>query len=366
VARRVLDCVGSTETVSRPGGDEFVILLPAIDSPRDAARVAEKLLAALTQPYRLDGHELVITASVGIAVYPEDGQDPQTLLKNADAAMYHSKESGRNRFHFFTRDMNSRVFERLSTENSLRRALERQEFRLFYQPQVDMQSGRVIGFEALIRWQHPELGLVPPLRFIPVAEDSGLIVPIGEWVLREACRQNREWQNLGMPACPVAVNISALQFRQPEFENSVIQALENSGLPADSLELELTESMMLHQGDAVVALLDRLKERGVRLSIDDFGTGYSSLVYLKRLPLDKLKIDQAFVRDIVSDPDDAAITATIIQMAHSLGLDVIAEGVETEAELAFLQAHDCRAAQGYYFARPIPADEALAYWQAHR
>ncbi|HET7776486.1 MAG TPA: EAL domain-containing protein, partial [Azospira sp.] len=366
VGRRIQTCVRGADTVSRPGGDEFVILLSSITSPQDAARVAEKLLSTLTRPYQLAGHELVITASIGIAVYPEDGEDFQTLLKNADAAMYYSKEAGRNSFHFFTQDMNARVFERLSLENSLRRALERQEFLLHYQPQVDLASGRVIGFEALIRWQHPELGLVPPLRFIPIAEDSGLIVPIGEWVLQEACRQNRAWQEQGMPAVPVAVNISVLQFRQPQFETTVAEALESSGLPPAFLELELTESMMLHQGEAAVGLLDRLKARGVQLSIDDFGTGYSSLAYLKRLPLDKLKIDQAFVRDIATDPDDAAITATIIQMAHNLGLAVIAEGVETEAELAFLQRHACGAGQGYHFARPMPAAEVPAFWQGRR
>ncbi len=366
VGRRIQACVRSADTVSRPGGDEFIILLPSIETPQDAARVAEKLLESLNRPYQLGGHELVITASIGIAVFPEDGRDFQTLVKNADAAMYYSKEAGRDSFHFFTPDMNARVFERLSLENSLRRALERQEFLLYYQPQVDMPSGRVIGFEALIRWQHPQMGLVSPARFIPVAEDSGLIVPIGEWVLGEACRQNRAWQEQGMPAVPVAVNISALQFRQPQFEASVERALAESGLEPAWLELELTESMMLHQGQGATDLLDRLKARGVRLSIDDFGTGYSSLAYLKRLPLDKLKIDQAFVRDIASDAGDAAITATIIQMAHNLGLSVIAEGVETEAQLEFLQAHDCASAQGFYFARPMPAADIRAFWDGRR
>ncbi len=368
VARRILDCVRSADTVSRPGGDEFVVLLSTIEAPQDAARVAEKLLSALTRPYQLEGHDLVITASIGVAVYPDDGADAQTLVRNADAAMYHSKEAGRDSFHFFTPDMNSRVLERLSLENSLRRALERQEFCLHYQPQVALaKDGRhyqLIGFEALIRWHHPEMGLIPPGRFIPVAEDSGLIVPIGTWVLAEACRQNRRWQEQGLPPVPVAVNISALQFRHAQFEHSIASALADSGLSPDWLELELTESMMLHHGDQAVELLDRLKAQGLQLSVDDFGTGYSSLAYLKRLPLDKLKIDQAFVRDIASDPDDAAITATIIQMAHSLGLAVIAEGVETVEQLDFLRHHDCGAAQGFYFARPMPAAEAESFWRA--
>jgi len=364
VAERIHQCVRASDTVSRQGGDEFIMLLPEIAHPSDAARVAEKLLEALAHPCLIEGHELTVTASLGIGIYPDDGADPATLIRNADTAMYHSKESGRNAYHFFRPEMNARVFERMSLENSLRRALERGEFLLHYQPQIDIATRRLIGMEALVRWQHPELGLVPPMRFIPVAEDSGLILGIGAWVLGEACRQNRAWQAAGLPALPVAVNISALQFAQPRFIEAVGQALQASGLAPHCLELELTESVMMQAAERNIEMLETIRRMGVQVAIDDFGTDYSSLAYLKRLPIDKLKIDQAFVRDIVTDADDAAIIAAIIGLAQNLKLRVIAEGVENEAQFDFLRRGGCAEAQGYLFSRPLPGAEFERFWRA--
>ncbi|MDA0191014.1 MAG: EAL domain-containing protein, partial [Proteobacteria bacterium] len=363
VAGRIVGTLRGSDTVSRPGGDEFILLLPEIAHPDAAARIAEKLIEALARPCVIDGHELAVTASLGISIYPEDGEDAETLIRNADTAMYHSKESGRNVYHFFRPEMNARVFERMSLEHSLRRALERSEFRLHYQPQIDIATRRLIGMEALVRWQSPELGLVSPARFIPVAEDSGLILPLGAWVLGEACRQARAWQVAGLPALPVAVNISALQFRQPNFVGVVEQVLAQSGLAPECLELELTESIMMHAAERNIEVLDTLRRMGVKVAIDDFGTGYSSLAYLKRLPIDKLKIDQAFVRDIATDADDAAIIAAIIGLAHNLKLRVIAEGVESEAQLEFLRHGGCQEVQGYLFSPPLPADGFEAYWR---
>jgi len=363
VAGRIVSTLRGSDTVSRPGGDEFILLLPEIAHPDAAARIAEKLIEALARPCVIDGHELAVTASLGISIYPEDGEDADTLIRNADTAMYHSKESGRNVYHFFRPEMNARVFERMSLEHSLRRALERGEFRLHYQPQIDIATRRLIGMEALVRWQSPELGLVSPARFIPVAEDSGLILPLGAWVLGEACRQARAWQVAGLPALPVAVNISALQFRQPNFVGVVEQVLAQSGLAPECLELELTESIMMHAAERNIEVLDTLRRMGVKVAIDDFGTGYSSLAYLKRLPIDKLKIDQAFVRDIATDADDAAIISAIIGLAHNLKLRVIAEGVESEAQLEFLRHGGCQEVQGYLFSPPLPADGFEAYWR---
>jgi len=364
VAERILRVVRASDTVSRPGGDEFILLLPEIVGADETARVAAKLLEVLAQPYRIEGHELVVTASIGISIFPDDGADMQTLIRSADTAMYHSKESGRNAYHFFMPEMNVRVSERMSLEHSLRHALEREEFLLHYQPQIDIGSRRIIGMEALVRWRHPLDGLVPPSKFIPVAEDSGLILALGAWVLNEACRQNRAWQEMGLPEIPVAVNISALQFRQNHFAETVDQALAASGLSADCLELELTESVMMHAAERNIELLQAIRRAGVKVSIDDFGTGYSSLSYLKRLPIDKLKIDQAFVRDIVTDADDAAIIGAIIGLAQNMKLKVIAEGVENEAQLDFLQRSGCTEIQGYFFSRPLPPDEFESLWRA--
>ena len=358
VAERLKECVREGDTLARLGGDDFVVVLSDFHQAGDTVQVAQKILDALSRPYNIVGHELIVTSSIGISIYPDDGKDAESLLKNADAAMYHAKQSGRNNYKFFTHDMNARVLQRLSLEGSLRRALEREEFVLHYQPQVEIGSGRIVGLEALIRWQHPDMGMVSPAQFIPVAEESGLIVPIGEWVLNEACRQNRAWQDEGLPAVPVAVNISARQLWQKGLARVIEQALRDSGLPARYLELEMTESAIMHDMEQLIEMLREFSAMGLQLSIDDFGTGYSSLNYVKRFPLDKLKIDQSFVRDLTTDPDDAAITSAIISMARSLNLKVIAEGVETVEQLRFLAAHQCDEIQGYYFSRPLPAPEA--------
>ncbi len=363
VATRIQQCVRASDTVSRPGGDEFSLTLPGIDDVQDAARISQKLLDALAQPYVIDTRQLTITASIGITLFPDDGDDLPTLMRNADTAMYHSKDSGRNTYHFFRAEMNERVLERMSLENALRLAVENQELELHYQPQIDAGTSRIIGMEALVRWNHPQEGLVSPGRFIPVAEDTGLILPIGAWVLGEACRQNRLWQEAGLPKLPIAVNISALQFRQPHFVETVREVLQACPLAADCLELELTESIMMDAVERNIETLDLIREMGVRVSIDDFGTGYSSLSYLKRLPIDKLKIDQAFVRDIATDPDDAAIIAAIIGLARNMKLNVIAEGVETPLQREFLQRSGCTQIQGYLFSKPLPADAFEALWR---
>jgi diguanylate cyclase (GGDEF)-like protein len=360
VARRLRACIRASDTVSRLGGDEFVLLVPDVSDPASVAVLAQKVLDAVSRPYSIEGHELISSPSIGLAVFPADGEDVETLLRNADAAMYHAKESGRNNYQFFTPDMNIRATERLSMERSLRRALERGELRLHYQPQYEVATGRIVGMEALIRWEHPEQGLVSPGRFMPFAEESGLILPIGEWVLQEACRQNRAWQESGLAPVRVAVNISALQFRQAGFAATVRAALERSGLHARYLELEVTESVIMHDAERVTASLEELKQMGLELAIDDFGTGYSSLSYLKRFPIDRLKIDQSFVRDITTDRDDAAITSAIIALTRNLGLKTIAEGVETRAQLEFLRAHGCNEVQGFLLSRPVAAAECAA------
>ncbi|MCC5808723.1 MAG: EAL domain-containing protein, partial [Ectothiorhodospiraceae bacterium] len=363
MAERIRESLRDSDTVGRPGGDEFALLLPDLPDARAAARVAEKLLERLAHPYALKGHQLVVTASIGIALFPDDGTDLITLAANADAAMYFSKDAGRNAYHFFRGEMNARVLERIQMETAMRSALKNGEFELHYQPQVDGPSRTVIGFEALVRWHHPQQGLISPARFIPLAEETGLIVPLGEWVLREACRQNKAWQAAGLPPLPVSVNISPSQLRQSGFGDTVAAVLEESGLHPGCLELELTESMMMHGPERNVETLQGLRELGVRISIDDFGTGYSSLAYLKRLPIDKLKIDQTFVRDVVVDPDDAAIITTIIGLAQNMNLGVVAEGVESVEQLEFLLSGGCRHHQGYLFARPLPAATFERYWR---
>jgi len=362
VAQRLLACLRRMDTVARLGGDEFVVLLSEV-TLAGATDVARKILASVARPYLIDGHELSVTPSLGISLFPQDGRDFESLLKHADTAMYLAKESGRNAYQFFASDMNVVALERLVLENSLRQGLERGEFVLYYQPQVNASSGRIVGAEALIRWRHPELGMVAPGKFIPVAEASGLIAPIGEWVLREACRQNREWQLAGLAPICVAVNISAAQFRGGRLEDSVREVLAATGLAPGCLELELTESTVMSDADATVEALRRLSAMGVKLAIDDFGTGYSSLSYLKRFPIDKLKIDQSFVRDIVTDPDDWAIATAVISMGHSLRLGVIAEGVERAEQLEMLRRQGCDEVQGYYFSVPLPAAEFAALLQ---
>ncbi|MDP2833561.1 MAG: EAL domain-containing protein [Pseudomonadota bacterium] len=357
VAHRLQATVRVSDTVSRQGGDEFLVLLDEIESADDAARVAQKMLDLLAQPCWVAGHELTVTPSIGISLYPDDSTDMITLIKSADIAMYQVKEGGRNAYQFYTGDMNERASERLALEHDLRRALERGEMLLHYQLQIELASGRIVGLEALLRWRHPVLGLVPPERFIAIAEDSGLIVPIGEGVLHEACRQSLAWQAAGLPAIVIAVNLSAVQFRRAGLEDSLRDILTATGLSPHLLELELTESVVMNQADATVAILTRLHDLGVRLSIDDFGTGYSSLAYLKRFPIEKLKVDQSFIRDLAHDANDAAIVRSIVGLAHSLGIGVIAEGVETREQLDFLRHLGCEEAQGNYFCRPLPPAE---------
>ncbi len=356
-AHRLLSSVRASDTVSRQGGDEFLVLLADIEQNDDAGRVAQKMIEALSEPCMLAGQELRITPSIGISVYPDDGADMEMLIQRADIAMYQAKESGRSTYQFHTDDMNERASERLSVELGLRRALERGELLLHYQPQIELASGRIIGLEALLRWRHPELGLIAPGQFIPIAEDTGLIVPIGEGVLHEACRQSLVWQAAGLPALPIAVNLSAAQFRKPGLETLLRDVLTATGLPPHLLELELTESIVMSQAEETVAILGRLHELGVRLSIDDFGTGYSSLSYLKRFPIQKLKIDQSFVRDLTAGDNDAAIVRGIVGLARSLGLGVIAEGVETREQLKVLREFGCDEAQGYYFSPALPPAE---------
>jgi len=356
VAQRLRSCLREGDTVARLGGDEFMVVLPAIAHAEDAARVGQRILDALSVPFNFEGHELHIGVSIGIALYPNDGKSAEALLKNADIAMYRAKEQGRNNYQFYTPALNDMAFERLTLENSLRRALERREFVVHYQPQVSLNTGQIVGMEALVRWRHPELGLVAPMKFIPVAEETGLIVPIGEWVLQMACAQNKAWQEAGFPPLRVTVNLSARFFRRKDLMETVARILKETGLDPDYLELELTEGTTMENAEATIRTLHELKEMGVHLSIDDFGTGYSSLSYLKRFPLATLKIDRLFVQDITTSSDGAVITLAIIAMAHSLGLKVIAEGVETEEQLAFLRAHRCDEMQGYLFSRPIPAE----------
>lgn len=357
VAERLVTCVRSSDTVSRQGGDEFVILLSSVEHAEDTVLTANKMLTTLALPYLIGQHDLHITASIGISTYPDDGKDVEALIKNADIAMYHAKGNGRNNYQFFKQDMNARAVERQSIESSLRRALERHEFVLHYQPKINLETGAITGTEALIRWRHPYLGLLPPAQFVPIAEDSGLIVPIGAWVLREACRQARAWQDAGLCALPVAVNISAVQFKHRDFLKILDSILMDTGLAPRFLELELTESVLMQDAESAASLLQALKTRGVQLAVDDFGTGYSSLSYLKRFPIDTLKIDQSFVHDLTTDPDDAAIVSAVISMGKSLKQRVIAEGVETRAQFAFLQAHCCGEGQGYYFSPPVAAQD---------
>jgi len=357
VAERLKKWAREQDTVARLGGDEFVVVLTAVKDVAGAAVAADRLMKTMSTEFMAQGHLLSPTCSLGISVYPDHGRDGEALIKNADAAMYCAKENGRNNFQFFTQEMNVRAVERLTLEGSLRLAIERKELFLVYQPQWDVATGKITGAEALLRWRHPELGLVPPDKFIPIAENSGLIMPIGEWVLMTACAQARQWQDEGLPPLPVSVNVSAVQFRQESFPALIRRALHETRLPPQYLELELTESLLLSSADVTLSVLQELKEMGVKLSIDDFGTGYSSLSYLKHLPVYKLKIDRSFVRDITVDPDDAAITGTIISMAKSLNLKVIAEGVENAEQMAFLQEHDCDEVQGYYFSRPLAVDD---------
>ena len=355
VARRLATCVRESDTVSRHGGDEFLVLLSELDQPEDAGLLAQKIVSSIAAPHHVSGHELSITGSVGIALYPEDGQDPQSLIMRADTAMYHAKNSGRNRVRFYRADMEAPTIKRSSIESELRSALDSGEFRLFYQPTIDLDTGQIRGAEALMRWDHPERGILKPDEFIPVAESSGLIVPIGRWALREACRQSREWLDQGLPGVPIAVNVSALQFRTAGFLEDIQQFLAETRLPARFLELELTESALMVDRAETTALLEILKQNGVILKVDDFGTGPSSLSYLQHCPVDVLKIDQSFVHEIAPSSEGAPLVRAVIAMGKSLGCRIVAEGVETRQQFAYLRAEHCDEGQGYHFSPPVDA-----------
>ncbi len=364
LSTRLKNCIRGADTLSRQGGDEFVVLLPELQEDAVPAEMAQKILEAVKLPIQIHPHELSVTASIGIAVYPDDGDSVDELTRHADAAMYHAKSAGRNQYQFFTQEMSARVAAQLLLENSLKKAISNQELVLYYQPKVCLKTGNIIGAEALIRWQHPEWGLIMPDRFIPIAEDSGLIKNIGNWVLREACTQNKRWQDAGLPKLPIAINVSVVELNQNAFMQEITRVLMQTGLQPHYLELEVTESVAIQGQVSVIQDLNALKDMGVRLSVDDFGTGYSSLSYLKMLPVNTIKIDKSFIRDIQIDLNDAAIVTAIIKMSQSLGLTVIAEGVETPAQLAFLKAHDCDEMQGYLFSKPLDA-EAFADLIAH-
>ena len=353
VAKRLVKNVRGSDLVSRQGGDEFVVLLSEMEHSEGAAITLRRLLQAVAQPYSIDQHDLHVTACMGVSTYPDDGLDAETLIKNADTAMYQAKEKGRQSYEFFKPAMNVRAVERQSIEGNLRRALERQEFALHYQPKIDLGTGEISGAEALIRWTHPTLGTISPAQFIPIAEDSGLILPIGNWVLREACKQARIWIDAGLPLGTMGVNISAMEFGNENFLEGVFAILKDTGLVPTSLELELTESVLMKRPEVAASILEALRTKGVRVAVDDFGTGYSSLSYLQKFSIDALKIDQSFVRRITTAPGDTTIVTAVISMARNLKLRVVAEGVETLKELEFLQAHECDEAQGYYFSRPV-------------
>ncbi|WP_333872966.1 putative bifunctional diguanylate cyclase/phosphodiesterase [Methylobacter sp.] len=363
VAQCMASCVRHSDTISRQGGDEFVLVLHSIERAEDAAFSAQKILEALALPHRIDQHDLHISVSIGISIYPDDGRDAETLIKNADTAMYYAKENGRNNYKFFEQNMNTLAVERQAIEANLRRALERQEFVLYYQPKVNLHNGAIVGVEALIRWQHPELGLLLPKQFVLIAEDCGLILPIGRWVLREACLQARIWQQAGLPPITIAVNTSALEFRDKTFLENIRATLKDACLESRYLQLELTESVLMRDADTADSVLHELAELGVNLAIDDFGTGYSSLSYLRQFPIDTLKIDQSFVNQMISNPDDATIVSAVISMGKSLKKQVVAEGVETSEQSAFLQVQRCDEGQGYYFGRPMAAEAFAALLQ---
>lgn len=361
VADRLKLCIREMDSICRQGGDEFMVLLPGIEKREDVAAIAQKIIAAMSDPHYIEGRNLVVSFSIGISIYPADADTPEALIQNADAAMYHAKEHGRNNFQFFTPDMNAEALDLLSLEADFRRAMVNGELQIYYQPQIDNATGAIVGVEALARWLHPERGFVPPSRFVSIAEESGLIGQLGEWVLRTACAQNRKWQEDGIVKIPVAVNLSALQFHQKDLVELIVGILHETGLEPRYLELELTEGIIMKNAESTIATLNALKKAGVLLSIDDFGTGYSSLSYLKRFPIDKLKIDQSFIRDVATNENDALITTTIISMGHNLRFRVIAEGVETAEQISFLKEHQCDETQGYFVSTPLPPEEFASF-----
>ena len=357
MSRRLSSCVREGDTVSRLGGDEFVLLLNGLGEVDAVASLMERLLDEITLPWITQSGQFDVTSSIGIALYPDDGSDAQTLLKHADSAMYRAKELGRNNFQFFTEELNAMMTERLELETGLRRALERNQFCLYYQPRVDIRTGAITGAEALLRWRVSDQEMMQPGKFIPVAEETGLIVPIGEWALREACQQNLAWQQVGLSPLVVAVNVSLRQFQRDDFLQTVSSVLQQTGLAAAALELEVTESSVMHNAERLIDMLSNIRALGVHISVDDFGTGYSSLSYLKRFPVDRLKIDRSFVQDILVDKDSEAIVRTIIALGHNLGLKLVAEGVESAEQVAYLLANGCDELQGFYYGRPMPAHE---------
>jgi diguanylate cyclase (GGDEF)-like protein/PAS domain S-box-containing protein len=357
VAWRLVECVRASDTVSRQGGDEFVVLLSEDAHWVDAALVARRMLHSVAQPHSIDQRDLHITTSIGLSVYPDDGEDAETLIKNADTAMFQAKENGRHGYEFFTPSMNVRAVERQSLEEGLRRALDRHEFVLHYQPQIDLRTGAISGAEALIRWVHPTRGLVSPAQFIPIAEDCGLIVPIDKWVLREACKQARAWVDMDLPLVTMAVNVSAIELREERFLDGFFAIVKETGLDPRSLEVELTESVLMKQAESTASILQTLRGEGIRVAVDDFGTGYSSLSYLARFAVDALKIDRSFVGQITATGDGPNLVTAVINMARSLRLGAVAEGVETLEQLAFLQGEECDGAQGFYFSRPVPPQQ---------
>ena len=360
-AKRLASCVRGTDIVARLGGDEFVLLVEEFREEANLAEIGRKLLAAVAQPVAIDGQDLNLSASIGICTYPEDGRDSKTLLSNADIAMYRAKQQGRNNFCFYSAEIDAQVPERLALEAGLRVGLERGEFRVHYQPKIDMATGAITGVEALLRWQHPERGLLLPEKFIHLAEETGLIVPIGLWTLREVCNRAKAWREQGLPRLPVAVNLSAIQFREEQLVPQLAEILASTGFEPDALELEITESMVMQDPERAVTLMESLRRMGVRLTIDDFGTGYSSLGYLKRFPINNLKVDRSFVRDLPHSSDDIAITRAVIAMAHSLQMNVIAEGVEDKAQFDVLREEGCDEFQGYLCRPPLAEDELIRF-----
>jgi diguanylate cyclase (GGDEF)-like protein/PAS domain S-box-containing protein len=363
IAVRVRECLREGDTLARIGGDEFIFLLPGIGEVSDAVKTARKILQTFKRPFEIESQELFITVSIGISLYPVDGRDAEMLVRNSDIAMYRAKERGRDNYQLYTSELNVRAQERMALENSLRSAVKREEFKVLYQPQVDLESWEITGAEALVVWQHPERGDVPPAEFIPLAEETGLILPIGAWVLRSACAQARSWQKMGLPPVRLSVNLSARQFQQEDLVAQVADSLKEASLDSDWLDLEITESVAMDNADQGIATMRRLKSLGVNMTLDDFGTGYSSLSYLKRFPLDTLKVDRSFVRDLSRNPKDAAVVRAVIALGHGMNLKVIAEGVETKEQLAFLKAHQCDGVQGFLFARPLPADDFVRLLQ---
>ncbi len=365
VASRFSACLRSGDTVARLGGDEFVVLLTDLAKADDISKVAQMIIERISEPLLLGGHEIFVTASIGISVFPDDGRDSNTLLKNADIAMYRAKKKGKNNYQMYSRALDARTADRLTLESLLRRGLDNSELCAHFQPQVDLKSNQIIGAEALVRWQHPEMGMMSPADFLPIAEETGLIATIDKWVLRNACEQNKRWRDMGLPPMRVAVNMSDQLFHQADLPQVVEDILQQTGLSADGLELELTEAVVMHDVEQAIKTLNEFREMGIKLSIDDFGTGYSSLSYLKRYPIHTVKIDRSFVRDITTDPDDAAIVDAIIAMSHKLKLDVVAEGVETIKQQELLLQQQCDVMQGFLFSRPLPADDLTALLEKH-